>query len=76
MSVTDLNHADRHLCHVVDICSNLLKDYHYYCLSNTSNQLVMGIVFSCFGLKNYKIIVLRYSMPSKQYFVVGELLNF
>ena len=32
MSVTDLNHAGRHLCHVVDVCSKLLKDFHDYCL--------------------------------------------
>ena len=25
MSVTDLNHAVRHLCHVVDFCSKLQK---------------------------------------------------
>ena len=31
MSATDLNHAVRPLCHVVDVCSNLLKDFHDYC---------------------------------------------
>ena len=40
-----------------------------------SKQIVVGIVFSCFWLKNYKNEVLRYSMASKQYFCVGELLN-
>ena len=25
MSVTDLNHVDGHLCHVVDVCSKLLN---------------------------------------------------
>ena len=48
MSATDLNHAVRHLCHVVDVCSKLHEDFHDYCLFNMSNQLVMGIVFSCF----------------------------
>ena len=47
-SATDLNHAVRHLCHVVDVCSKLHEDFHDYCLFNMSNQLVMGIVFSCF----------------------------
>ena len=54
MSATDLNHAVRLLCHVVDVCSDLHKDFHDYCLFNMTNQLVMGIVFSCFWLKNYK----------------------
>ena len=76
MSVTDLNHEVRHLCHVVDVCSKLLKDCHDYCLFNMSDQLVVGIVFSCFWLNNYKNIVLRYSMTSKHYFRVGELLNY
>ena len=31
MSVTDLNHAVRHLCHVVVVCSKLHKDFYYYC---------------------------------------------
>ena len=66
MSITDVNHAVRHLCHVVDVCSKLLKDFHDYCLFNMSDQIVVGIVFSCFWLKNYKNIVLRYSMTSKQ----------
>ena len=39
-----------------------------------SDQIVMGNVFSCFWLKSYKNIVLRYRMNSKQYFGVGELL--
>ena len=76
MSVTDLNHAVRHLCHVVDVCSNLLKDFNDYCLLNMSDQIVVGIIFSCFGLKNYKNTVLSYSMTSKQCFCVGELLNY
>ena len=77
MSVTDLNHAVRHLCDVVDVCSKLLKDFHDYCLLNMmSDQIAVGIVFSCFWLKNYKNIVLRYSMTSKQSFCVGELLNY
>ena len=48
MSATDLNQAVRHLSHVVDVCSKLHEDFHDYCLFNMSNQLVMGIVFSCF----------------------------
>ena len=66
MSATDLNHAGRQLCHVVDVCSKLLKDFHDYCLLNMSHQKVVGIVFSCFWLRNYKNIVLRQSMTSKQ----------
>ena len=27
MSVTDLNHAVGHLCHVVDVCSKLQKSF-------------------------------------------------
>ena len=65
-SVTDLNHAVRHLCHVVDVYSKLLKVFDDYCLFSMSDQLVLGIAFSCFWLKNYKNIVLRYSMTSKQ----------
>ena len=76
MSVTDLNHAVRHLCHVVDVCSKLLKDFHDYCLFNMSDQIVVGSVFRCFWLKNYKKKFLRNSMASKQYFCVGELLNY
>ena len=67
MGVTNLNHAVRHLCHVVDVCSKSLKDFHDYCLFNMSDQKVVGIVLSCFWLKNHKDIVLRYSMTSKQY---------
>ena len=76
MSVTHLNHAVRHLCHVVDVCSKMLKDFHDYCLFIKSDQLVVGLVFSCFWLKNYKNIVLRNSLPSKQYFCAGDLLNY
>ena len=76
MSVTDLNHALRLLCRVVDVCSKLLKDFHDYCLFNMSDQIVVGIVFSCFWLKNYKNIVWRYSMTSKQYFCVEESLKY
>ena len=51
MSVTDLNHAVRHLCHVVDVCSKLLEDFHDYCLFNMSDKKVVGSVFNCFWLK-------------------------
>ena len=75
MSATDLNHAVRHLCHVVDVCSEMLKDFHDFYLFNMSDQKVVGFVFSCFWLRNYKNIVLRYSRTSKQYFCVGESLH-
>ena len=75
MSGTDLNHAVRHLCHVVDVCSKLLKDFHDYCLFNMSDQKLLGIVNSCFWLRTYRNIVLRSSMTSKQYFCVKESLN-
>ena len=65
MSVTDLNQT---LGYVVDVCSKLHKDFHDNCLFSVSDQLVVGIVFSCFWLKNYKNIVLRYSMTIKQNF--------
>ena len=76
MSVTDLNHAVRHLFHVVDVCSKLLKDFHDYCLFNMSDQVVVGSGFSCFWLKNYINVVLRYRMTSKQYICVEKLLRF
>ena len=76
MSVTDLNHAVRHLCHVVDVCSKLLKVFHDYCLFNMSDEIIVGIAFSCFWLKNYKNIVSRYSMVRKQYFCLEDLLNY
>ena len=44
MSVTDLNQAVRHLYHLVDVCSKLLKDSHDYWLFNMSDQIVVGIV--------------------------------
>ena len=75
MSVTDLKQTVRYICHVADVCSNLHKDFHDICLFNMSDHLVAGIAFSCFWLKNYKNIVLRYSMTIKQYFCVAESLN-
>ena len=48
MSVTDLNQTFRHIGYVVDVCSQLHKDFHDYCLLSVSDQLVVGIVFSCF----------------------------
>ena len=76
MSVTDLNHAVRNLYHLVDVCSKILKHSHEFWLFNMSDQIVVGIVFKYFWLKNYKNEVLRYSVTSKQYFCVGELLNY
>ena len=53
----------------------MAKDFHDYCLFNRTDQLVLGIAFSCFWLKNYNNTVLRYSMTIKQYFCVEESLN-
>ena len=39
MSVTDLNHAVRQLCHVVDVCSKLQKIFMTIVFS-VSDQLV------------------------------------
>ena len=74
MNVTDLNQTVRDICHVVDVCSKLHDDFHDCCL-NLFDQLVVGIVFSCFLLKNYKNIVLRYNLTIKQYVCVEESLN-
>ena len=75
MSVTYLNQTVRVKRHVVDNCYKLNRDFYDYCLFNMFDQLVMGIVNSCFWLRNYKSIVLRYSMTIKQYFCVEESLN-
>ena len=48
MSVADLNQTVRYIRHVVDICSMLHKDFRDYCLFSVSDQLSVGIVFSCF----------------------------
>ena len=48
MSVTDLNQTFRSIGYVVDVCSQLHKDFHDYCLLSVSDHLVLGIVFSCF----------------------------
>ena len=75
MSVTDLHQTVRYICHRVEVCSKLHEDFHDYCLFNMSDQLVVGIVFGCFWLKNYKRIVLRYSMTNKHYFYFEEFLK-
>ena len=75
MSVTDLNQTFRYIRFVVDVCPKLHKHFHDYCLFSVSDQLVVGIDFSCFWMKNYKNIVLRYSMTIKQYFYVEDSLN-
>ena len=62
MSITDLHQTVRYICHVVEVCFKLHKDFHDYCLFNVSDQLVVGIVFGCFCLKNCKNIVLRYKI--------------
>ena len=48
MSVTDLNQTVRYICHVVDVCSKLHRDFHDYCLFNMFDRLVVGSIFSCF----------------------------
>ena len=75
MSVTDLSQTFRYIGYVVDVCSQLHYDFHDHSLLSVSDQLVVGIVFSCFWLKKYKNIVLRYSLTIKQYFHVKESLN-
>ena len=60
MRDTDLNHAVEQLCHVVVVCSNLLKDFHDYFPFNMSDQKVVGIIFSCVSLTNYKNIDLQF----------------
>ena len=54
MSVTDLNQTVSYIWHVLDVCSKLHKAFHDYCHFNMSNELVVGKVFSCFSLKNFK----------------------
>ena len=71
----DLNQTVRYIGHVVDLCSKMHKDFYDHCLFSVSEQLVVGIVFSCFWLENYKNIVLRYGMTIKQNFCVQEALN-
>ena len=75
MGIADLNQTVRYIFHVVDVCSKLHDDFHDFCLFNMSDQLVVGVVFGCFWLKNYKNIVLRYNMTNKQYFCVEEFLK-
>ena len=75
MSVTDLHQTVRYICHEVEVCSKLHEDFHDFCLFNMSDQLVVGIVFGCLRLKNYKNIVLPNSMTNKQYFCVEEFLK-
>ena len=75
MSIRDLHQTVSYICHVVDVCSKLHEDIHKYCFFNMSDQLVAGIVFGFFWLKNHKSIVLRYSMTNKKYFCVEEFLK-
>ena len=75
MSVADLNQTVSYIWHVVDVCSKLHKAFHDYCLSNMSNQCVIGSVFSWFWLRNYKNTLLRCSMTIMQYFCVDESVN-
>ncbi len=48
MNVRDLNCTVRHICHVVYVFSKLIKDFQEYCLFNMSDQIVLGIDYSCF----------------------------
>ena len=75
VSATNVNHTVRQKCHVNDVCFKLLKDFHDYCLFNMFDQLAVGTVFCCFWFKNYKNMVLRYSMTNKQDFFVEEFLK-
>ena len=75
ISVTDLNQTFRYIGYVVDVCSQLHNDFQEHCLFSVSDQLVVETVVGCFWLKNYKNIVLRYSLTIKQYFYVEESLN-
>ena len=75
MNVTDLNHTVRYIGHVVDLCSKVHKYFQDCYLFSVSDQLVVGIDFSCFWLKNYKNVVLRYGMTIKQNFCVQESLD-
>ena len=43
-SFTNLNQTVRYICHVNDVCSKFLKDFHDYCLFNMFDQLAVGIV--------------------------------
>ena len=49
MSATDLNHAVRHLCHLVDVFSKLLKDFHDYSLFKMSDQNSWELFLVVFG---------------------------
>ena len=48
MSVTDLNQTVRNICQLVDLSSKMHKDFRDSCFFSVSDQLVVGIVFSCF----------------------------
>ena len=48
MSVTGLAQTLRYISYAVDVCSQLHKDFHDYCLLSVSDQVVVGIVFICF----------------------------
>ena len=41
MSVTDLHQTVRYICHVVEVCFKLHKDFHDFFLFNASDQLVV-----------------------------------
>ena len=68
MSVTDLNQAVRHLCHVVETCSKLLKDSHDYSLFRKSDQKVVRNVFSFFLIE--KLQKHSFALQHDQYAVL------
>ena len=43
-----------YLSYVVDVCFDVFKDFYDLCLFNIFDQIVVGIVSTCFWLKNYK----------------------
>ena len=46
--VTNFSQTFRYIEYVVDVCSQLHKDFHDCCLLSVCDQLVVEIVFSCF----------------------------
>ena len=75
MSVTVLNQTVRYICHVVDVCSKLHKDFHDSCLFSVSDQLIVGVVLVASDLKTKRKTFLRYGMTIEQYFCVEESLK-
>ena len=51
MTVTDLNHTVRHLCHVVGNFFELPNIFHDYFLLTNTDQWIEGNTFCCFDRK-------------------------